>query len=89
MVKVMSESLAAGEILTEVELSGTTTFRQLIRKVDLSVHHVVMAVGDLVRQGLLQASQRGQDLVFEAIVELPGEKNEERPFRTNTAEHPQ
>ncbi len=57
--------LAAGEVLTEVDSLGTATLRQLIRKLDWPVYLVMMAVGALVRQGLVRATQRELEVIVE------------------------
>ena len=64
-----SVGLAAGEVLTEVDVSGAVTLRQLIRKLDWPVHLVMMAVGVLVRQGLVRATQRELEVLVEPISE--------------------
>ncbi len=64
--------LAAGEILTEVEWSGATTLRRLIRKLDWPMYLVLMAVGVLVRQGLIRATQRELEVIVEPIPKWSG-----------------
>jgi hypothetical protein len=63
--------LVMGELLNEVERSGATTLRQLVRKLDWPVHLVVMAVGVLVRQGLMRVTQRELEVIVEPIPEWP------------------
>ncbi|PIQ83442.1 MAG: hypothetical protein COV75_07345 [Candidatus Omnitrophica bacterium CG11_big_fil_rev_8_21_14_0_20_63_9] len=61
--------LAAGEVLIEIEWSGAATLRQLIRKLDRPVYLVMMAVGVLIRQGLVRATQRELEVLVEPILE--------------------
>ncbi len=69
MEETALEMLAAGELLKEVEWSGATTLRQLIRKLDWPVHLVVMAVGVLVRQGSMRITERELEVIVEAVPE--------------------
>lgn len=61
--------LASGDVLTEIDWAGTMTLRQLIRKLDWPVHLVMMAVGSLVRQGLVRATQRELEVLVEPMPE--------------------
>lgn len=49
--------LVAGDALTYVEEHGPTTLRRLIRRLEWPASLVVMAVGALVRGGLVQGRQ--------------------------------
>lgn len=64
--------LAAGEVLIEIDRSGGTALRQLIRKLDGPVYVVMMAVGALIRQGLVRATQRELEVMIEPIPEGSG-----------------
>jgi hypothetical protein len=64
--------LTTGDVLTEVDSSGAITLRRLIRKLDWPVYLVLMAVGALVRQGLIRATQRELEVVVESMPEWSG-----------------
>jgi len=49
--------IVSGEILTDLEQHGPTTVRRLIRELDWPAPVVMMAIGALVREGLIQAAQ--------------------------------
>lgn len=69
MEETVSEMSVAGELLNAVEWSGAMTLRQLIRKLDSPLHLVVMAVGVLVRQGLIQVTERDHEVLVEPMPE--------------------
>jgi hypothetical protein len=50
--------LVEGDVLTYLERHGTTTLRHLIRQLDWPARMVMMAVGGLIREHLVQATQR-------------------------------
>lgn len=66
------EMLAAGDLLNEVEWTGAMTLQQLIGKLDWPVPVVMMAVGTLVRQDLVRATQRGLEVIVEPMPKRPG-----------------
>lgn len=72
------EMLAARELLNEVEWSGAVALRQLIRQLDWPEHVVMMALGELVRQGLVQVTQRELEVVVELMPEWSNAAQSER-----------
>lgn len=55
----------SGEILTQVEQQGQSTLRQLIRDLPWPAPLVTMAVGSLIREGLIKASQLELEVLIE------------------------
>lgn len=55
----------SGEILTDLEQHGSSTVRRLIRELSWPMPLVVMAIGALVREGLISASQHDLEIVIE------------------------
>jgi hypothetical protein len=64
--------MAAGEILTEVDSDGAVTLRHLVETIGWPVHLIVMALGVLVREGLVQAAQQGPDVRIASIAGWAG-----------------
>ncbi len=58
--------ILSGEVLTCVEHHGTVTLRELKRMVGETTPMVMMAVGALVRQGLVRATDWGGQVVISA-----------------------
>lgn len=59
-----------GEILQELETLGATTIRQLVRKLDWPASLVIMAIGALIRAGLVC----GRHHELEIVVRLPNQE---------------
>ncbi len=57
--------LASGEILTYLERHGTTAVRRLIRDLSWPAPVVLMAVGALIRDGLVRATQHDLEVILE------------------------
>lgn len=62
---LMSLGLIEGEILTYLERHGATTLRRLIRELEWSAPMVMMAVGALVRERLIRATQHDLEVIVE------------------------
>ena len=62
---VTNLGVVAGEILTYLEENGATSLNILISKLESSSRMVVMAVGSLIRQGLVVGVQRGWEIIVE------------------------
>ncbi|MBI4342908.1 MAG: hypothetical protein HY599_06040 [Candidatus Omnitrophica bacterium] len=60
-----SLGLVSGEILTELEAHGATPMRRLIRELEWPAPMVLMAVGALVREGLVRATQHDLEVILE------------------------
>lgn len=58
--------LIGGEVLMYLEQHGATTLRRLIRELEWSAPLVMMAVGALVREGLVRAAQHDLEVIVEA-----------------------
>ena len=56
-----------GEVMTYLEARGTTGLRQVIRELDWPMRQVVMAVGSLIRRGLVLGVQRDLELLLEPL----------------------
>ncbi|MBI3088431.1 MAG: hypothetical protein HYY91_06105 [Candidatus Omnitrophica bacterium] len=57
--------VVGGEALTYLEARGATTLRQLIRELEWPAPMVMMAVGALVREGLVRAIRHELEVVVE------------------------
>ncbi|MBI4341061.1 MAG: hypothetical protein HY598_02120 [Candidatus Omnitrophica bacterium] len=57
--------IVSGEILTDLEQHGPATLRYLIRELNWPVPVVMMAVGALIREGLIQARQHELEILIE------------------------
>ena len=62
---VTTLGLASGEILTYLEQHGTTAIRRLIRELSWPAPVVLMAVGALIRAGLIRATQHDLEVLVE------------------------
>jgi hypothetical protein len=56
-----------GEVLEFVEKKGVTTFRHARKELEGSPDDIAMAVGSLVRQGVLRGVQKGKHLYLEPV----------------------
>jgi hypothetical protein len=56
--------LIEGDILTVLERDGATAMRRLIRELDWPAPMVFMAVGALIREGLLRAIRHDLEIVL-------------------------
>ena len=65
--RITSLGLVEGEVLTYVEEHGAATLHGLTRVLDWSAALITMAVGALIRQGLVRGSQRELEVVLEAL----------------------
>ncbi len=54
-----------GEALAQLESSGPTSLRTLIRRLNWPSRYVTMAVGALVREGLVRARELELDVIVE------------------------
>lgn len=59
--------LIGGEVLTFLEDHGATTLRELIRELGWPARMVMMAVGGLIREHLVRATQHELEVVFEPL----------------------
>ena len=59
--------LVGGEALAYLEEHGATTVRRLIRELEWPSHMVMMAVGALIREGLVQAIQHDLEVSVELV----------------------
>lgn len=57
--------IISGEILTDLEQHGSSTIRRLMRELSWTAPLVTMAVGALIREGLIRASQHDLEIVIE------------------------
>ncbi len=57
--------LLAGDVLMFVERQGRMTMAQLLQEVKGPASMVLMAVGSLIRQGLVRAIQQDVDVIVE------------------------
>ena len=57
--------IIGGEILTDLEQHGPSTVRRLIRELSWSAPLVTMAIGSLIRGGLVRATQQELEIVVE------------------------
>lgn len=57
--------IAGGEILTYLEEHGATAMRRLIRELAWPAPVVMMAVGALIREGLVCATQHDLEVILE------------------------
>ena len=57
--------IVGGEVLTYVEEQGATPMRRLIRELEWPSQVVIMAVGALVREGLVQAMSHELEVIIE------------------------
>ncbi len=62
--------LIEGEVLTFLEEHGATTLRALIRELEWPARMVMMAVGALVREHLVRATQRELEVILEPLPAL-------------------
>ena len=58
--------IIGGEVLTYLEEHGATALRRLIRDLEWPAQIVMMAVGALVREGLVRAVQHDLEVILEA-----------------------
>ena len=68
---VTSLGIIEGEVLLYLDVSGATTVRRLIRELEWPAPMVTMAVGALIREGLVGASQHELEVIIEP--KRPGE----------------
>lgn len=57
--------IVEGETLAQLESTGPTSLRTLIRQLNWPSYYVTMAVGALVREGLVRAQARELDIIAE------------------------
>lgn len=57
--------LVEGEVLTALEQRGAIPMRWLIRELDWPASMVIMAVGALIRQGLVRATRHDLEVAIE------------------------
>ena len=60
-----SLGLIGGEVLTVLEAHGATPMRRLIRELEWPAPMVLMAVGSLIREGLVRATQHDLEVILE------------------------
>ena len=58
--------LIEGEALTALEQAGVVPMRRLIRELDWPAPMVIMAVGALIRQGLVRATRHDLEVMIES-----------------------
>ena len=59
--------LIEGEVLTFLEDHGATTLRALIRELEWPARMIMMAVGALIREHLVRATQRELEVILEPL----------------------
>ncbi len=57
--------IISGEILTDLEQHGVTTMRRLIRELEWPAPMVMMAIGALVREGLIRVLQHDLEVLVQ------------------------
>ena len=62
-----SIGLVEGEALTYLEAHGHTALRRLVRELEWPSPMTMMAVGALIRQGLIRAKQHDLEVMLEVI----------------------
>ena len=62
---VTSLGIIEGEVLLYLDVHGATPVRRLIRELEWPSPLVTMGVGALIREGLVQASQRELEVIVE------------------------
>lgn len=62
--------LKAGEVLTYLEQHGATTLQSILHELEGPGTVVLMAVGFLIREGLVQGLQHGLEVVLEPRPQL-------------------
>lgn len=67
---VTTLGLIEGEILSYVEAHGATTLGRLMQDLSWPSQQIVMAIGALLRQGLVSGVTRDFELVLDAVPEL-------------------
>jgi hypothetical protein len=65
-----SLGLIGGEVLLYLETCGAASARQLVRTLEWPVDMVYMAIGALIRQGLIQVSQNKDEIFVEPTTQL-------------------
>ena len=55
-----------GDILSDLEQHGTTSVRRLVRELEWPAPLVMMAVGALIRGGMVRAIQHDLEIIVEA-----------------------
>ena len=63
--------LISGDVLTYLEERGATTVRRLVRELEWPSQMIMMAVGSLIREGLVRAAQHDLEVIVEAVPDLP------------------
>ena len=63
--------LVEGDVLLYLEAYGSTTLRQLIRELEWPTSLVTMAVGALVREGLIRAVQHELEVFVQPVAARP------------------
>lgn len=66
--------LAEGEVLEHLERYGSARLRDLTRELEWSSLMVVMAVGALIRQGLVRGLRQNAEIILEPTITSNGEK---------------
>ena len=69
--------LISGDVLTYLEERGTTTVRRLVREVEWPSQMITMAIGSLIREGLVRAVQHDLEVIVEAVSEKPAVARDE------------
>ena len=62
---VTSLGIIEGEVLLHLDINGATPVRRLIRDLEWPASLVTMAVGALIREGLVQADRHELEVILE------------------------
>jgi hypothetical protein len=68
---ITSLGLIEGEVLTYLEQHGATKLRGLIRELEWPARMVMMAVGALIREGLVRGVQHELEIIVEPLRPQP------------------
>jgi len=60
-----------GEILSHLETEGPTNVQDLLSRLPWRSESLLMAIGSLIRQGLVRGIQQNTDLLLEQVREQP------------------
>ena len=63
--------LISGDVLTYLEERGATAVRRIVRDLEWPAQMVTMAIGALIREGLVRAVQHDLEVIIEAVAERP------------------
>jgi len=73
---ITSLGLIEGEVLTYLEQHGATRLRGLVRELEWPARMVMMAVGALIREGLVRGVQHELEIIVELLRKAPRRRGE-------------